>query len=114
MTSSFKVPPNLRRASEQQLRMKVNKLLKGGDGVIRGTLSQREKVCGKGNCKCTRGEKHSALYLVQRQGGQMRQLFVPAEWAGDVKQWVSNYQVAQQLLDELSDMYWAKIKQREI
>jgi hypothetical protein len=108
------VPKNLRRSSERELRMKLNRLIKSGDGMIKATLADRERVCGKANCICTCGEKHKSLYLVQRQDGQTRQLFVPAAWDEAVRQWACNYQVMQQLLNELSEIYWQKIQKREI
>ena len=108
------IPRNLLRQSERQLRLKLNKLIKNEEGLLRATLSERQRVCGKSNCKCATGEKHRSLYMVQRTGGRMHQLFVPAAWAEEVRQWVSNYQVMQQLLDELSDKHWDKVRKREI
>ena len=35
---------------------------------LRGSLSERLGKCGKPNCRCTRGELHKSLYLVQSQG----------------------------------------------
>jgi hypothetical protein len=31
-----------------------------------------------------------------------------------VRQWVTNYQVMQQLLDELSDVWWDNVQEREL
>ena len=49
-------------------------------GLLRGNLLQRRRVCGKPNCKCTRGELHASLYLVFSEGGKLRQIFVPKTW----------------------------------
>jgi len=83
-------------------------------GILRGNISERLRVCGKAGCKCASGEKHAGLYLVQSREGKTRQLYIPATWAEDVKQWVANYQVMQQLLDELSDVWWENIETREL
>ena len=106
------VPRNIRRTSEHSLRTKLRSLL-SSEGLLRGTLSERFKTCGKAGCKCASGAKHAALYLVQSRNGKLRQTFVPAMWADFVKQLVCNHQVAQQLLDELSDMWWEKLESRE-
>jgi len=45
-------------------------------------LSERLGKCGKPNCRCTRGELHKSLYLVQSQGGRLRQICVPQALAG--------------------------------
>jgi hypothetical protein len=103
-----------RRFAERRIRAKISKLLKEGQGFLRGNLSERERVCGKPTCKCTRGEKHFGTYLVQSHNGKLRQLFVGAELANDVRQWVTNYQVLQELLEELSEVWWANVKKREL
>jgi hypothetical protein len=104
---------NDRRVLDGRLKRRIAQLLKL-QGVLRGNLSERLRVCGKPGCKCANGEKHPGLYLVQSREGKTRQIFVPAAWAEDVKQWVSNYQVMRQLLDELSDVWWENIESREL
>jgi hypothetical protein len=44
---------------------------------LRGSLSQRWGKRGKLNRRCTRGELHKSLYLVQSQSGKLRQICVP-------------------------------------
>lgn len=97
---------------ERALRSRVTKLLHSA-GILRGTLSLRERVCGKPNCKCTRGQKHVALYVVASHSGEQRQLFVPKAWEDDVRQWVRNHQEARELIEEISRLYWKKVQQRE-
>lgn len=104
---------NERRALDRELKRKVVQLLKL-QGVLRGNLSERLRVCGKAECKCATGEKHPGLYLVQSRDGKTRQIFIPTSWAEDVKEWVSNYQTLRQLLDELSDVWWENIESREL
>jgi DNA-dependent RNA polymerase auxiliary subunit epsilon len=82
-------------------------------GFLHGTLDVRARTCGKKTCKCTRGEKHSSLYLVVRQDGKVRQLFVPKEKESEVRQWVERYQQILELIDEISDFHWSRIKERE-
>ena len=107
------LPPNLRNASEFKLRAKLRELLKDGN-ILHATLNQRFRVCGKKNCKCASGERHEALYLVTRQGGKLRQLFVHPDFHEDVRQWVANYQILLQLIDELSEFSWQRVANKKM
>ena len=97
---------------ERELRSRLAQLLRS-EGLLRGSLSVRDRVCGKPNCKCLRGEKHVALYVVASQEGELRQLYVPKSWENDVRQWVENQREARALLEEISQLYWTRVKKRE-
>lgn len=54
-------------------------LLLGRERLLRGSLLQRPKFCGKGGCKCTRGEPHPpSRYLSRLVNGVARLRFVRA------------------------------------
>src|ERR1700728_3912882 len=74
-------------SAERDFRSKLTQLISGG-GFLRGTFSVREKVCGKSTCKCTRGEKHVALYLMASKDGEQRQMFVPKSHENLVRKWL--------------------------
>jgi len=78
--------------------------------LVRGTLSVRERVCGKPNCKCTRGEKHVSLFLTRSKDGKIEQLYIPKEKEELVRSWVRNYRDVQQLLEKISSLYWDRLK----
>lgn len=80
---------------------------------LRGTLTLRNIRCGKPGCRCARGELHSCLYLVRRQGGKLRQLFVPRQWEGRIREAVKNHQEMDQLIEELSDLEWKRLQERK-
>jgi hypothetical protein len=107
--------PDIRKsemsAHERSLRSRLTQLIQGG-GLIRGTLSERAVTCGKSNCKCARGEKHSYLYVVASEGGKLRQRSVPRKLHSEIQRWVENYQKAQQLLEEISQLYWIRVEKR--
>lgn len=111
------IPPRISRASmspeERHLRSQLVQLLSGGAGLLRASLNPRQKVCGKPGCRCARGEKHAALYVVVSEKGKPRQLFVPRTLEPQARQWVSSYQRIRELLDELSRIYWDKLSRRE-
>jgi len=80
---------------------------------LRGTLSLRNVRCGKPGCHCARGELHACLYLVRQQEGKLRQLFVPRQWEGRIREAVKNHQEMEQLIEELSDLEWKRLKERK-
>ena len=82
-------------------------------GLLRGNLLERRRVCGKPNCKCTRGELHASLYLVFSEGGKLCQLFIPKAWESRVRLWVQDYHEIRRLLEEVSRLYVEKVRQRE-
>jgi hypothetical protein len=50
--------------------------------------------------------------LVQSQQGQPRQVCVPKDWEPRVRQAVSDYQELQQLLEQLSELEWQRLRER--
>ena len=99
-------------AHERKLRSEINKLL-SQEGVIHGTLITRQRVCGKANCRCAKGQLHESLYLVVTESGKGRQMYVPRQWEMAVRQWIEQYAQARRLMDELSNLHWQKVRQRQ-
>lgn len=98
--------------NERRLRSQLTQMIQRS-GVIRGTLSERAVTCGKSNCKCARGEKHSYLYIVASEGGKLRQRSIPKNMHGQVRRWIENYQQMQQVIEELSQLHWIMVEKRE-
>lgn len=109
-----KIPRSNLPALERQARSRLTKLLTSGQGLIRGTLSTRERTCGKSTCKCYRGEKHASLYLVVSIEGKYQQIFVPRKFETEVRTWVAQYQRTQDLIEEISQIYLDRVKNREV
>ena len=80
---------------------------------VRGTLSVRERVCGKPNCRCRRGEKHISLFLTRSKEGKIEQLYIPKEKEELVRSWVKNYRDIQELLEKISSLYWERLKRKD-
>lgn len=97
---------------ERELRSQLARLVRSS-GLIRGSLCVRKKVCGGPGCRCARGERHEGLYLTQTKDGKTQQLYVPKSWEPRVRAWIAAYRRAKQLLDEISDMSWERIRDRE-
>ena len=99
-------------ARERELRSALNRIL-SQQGLIHGTLLTRKRVCGKGNCRCVKGQLHESLYLVVTEGGKGRQMYVPRQWEAAVRQWIEQYTQARQLMDDLSRLHWDKVRHRQ-
>lgn len=110
---STRIPRARMSQQEREFRARLAQLVHG-DGLIRGTLSVRERTCGKPNCRCSRGEKHVSLYLVAGEGGKYRQVYVPKELEDVVRLWVENHQKARDLLEEISRVHYERILNREV
>lgn len=96
---------------ERKLRSRIAQLVHSR-WLLHGTLAPRQRTCGKPNCRCTRGQLHASLYLVQSRQGQLRQLYVPHRWESRVRQAVADYQQLQRLLEELSEREWKRLQSR--
>lgn len=99
-------------AEERRLRSQLRKIL-NDSGLMHGTLIRRQRLCGKPNCRCTRGHKHEGLYVVVTEGGKPSQLYVPPQWEQIVRRWIDEYQKARQLMEEISRMHWQKVRKRK-
>lgn len=96
---------------EQGWRNRARDLL-GEDGLMRGSISVRLRVCGKPRCRCAQGRRHEAMFVVYRRNNRTTQLYVPRDWEGRVRQWVERYGQVRQILEKLSGIYEAKVRQR--
>jgi hypothetical protein len=67
-----------------------------------GSLVTLRRVCGKEGCKCTQGELHPGLCLALRVGGKRKMIYVPQALEATVRRWVSTYQKAWHLMEEIS------------
>jgi len=99
-------------ARERQWRSKLAQLV-SQHGVVRGSLQVRERRCGKSNCRCADGQGHRSLYLILSKQGKIHQLYVPKRWEAAVRQWVDNYHNVRDLLEEISELHWNKVENRQ-
>lgn len=107
-----RIPKAKMTAQERDLRSRLGQLVTG-KGILHGTLNTRARSCGKSNCKCARGEKHVSLYVVVTEGGKTRHLYIPESHVSQVRQWVEHYQRVLTLLEEISQVHWTKVQNRE-
>lgn len=96
------VPTRRLAARRQQL---LNELA-GLGPVLRASVVERFTQCGKGQCKCMRGEKHGPAYYltVSYAKGRTRQVYLPKTLRAVADTWVRNYRQALDLLEEVSSI----------
>jgi hypothetical protein len=72
--------------------------------VVRGSLVERHPVCGKPGCKCTRGERHPAVWCltVTLAPGRTTGTTVAPEQLEKVRASIANYRQLKQCLEEIS------------
>lgn len=97
---------------ERKLRSRLAQLA-GAKTLIHATLSVRHVTCGKKSCRCARGERHRAVYLVSSAKGKKRQVFVPLNMEQEVREWVENYRMVMDLLEKVSEGAWAELRRRK-
>jgi len=74
-------PSRLRRQLldlHEELRRNLDPILGERGPLIRGFLGSRSRICGKPSCRCAQGQLHESKYLSASDGGQTRQVHVPA------------------------------------
>lgn len=96
-------------AKERDLRSRIAKILHSAP-ILRGSITIRKVTCGKPNCRCTKGQKHLAMYITSRKDGKTRQRFVPKDREEEVRRWVADYHKVCDLLDDLSNLFWERVK----
>ena len=96
-------------------RRKLVEQLAGLGPVLRASLIERFTQCGKGGCKCMRGEKHGPAYYltVSYAKGKTRQVYVPKDLQPLAQLWVRNYRQALTVLEEISSINLELIRLNE-
>ena len=83
--------------------------------ILRASLIERFTQCGKGGCKCMRGEKHGpSFYLtVSYAKGKTQQVYVSKDLKPVAEMWVRNYHQAMTVLEEISSINLELIRLKE-
>lgn len=90
-----------RSAKERDARSRAVRRV-ANEPLLRGSLVQMLRTCGKKGCHCQQGEKHPALCLALRDQGKRRMIYVPAALEETVRAWVQNARDVDELLDLVS------------
>src|SRR5438046_10714103 len=83
--------------------------------ILRGSLIERYKPCGKPGCKCAKGRGHGPKYYLSvsylRLPPQMD--YVPQEFHAQTGKFLANYQRAREILEEICEINRELLRRRE-
>ena len=110
---------DLTQLSVRQLRTRRRRLATGlpdVEALLRGSLVDQGRRCGKEGCRCTRGELHGPYtYLATgRARGRSRLLYVPAALVELVRRRVDQTARVDAALDEIAAINTELLARREL
>jgi len=82
--------------------------------VLRGSLIERFKRCGKPGCKCAQGPGHGPKYYlsVSQPGARPEMDYVPVEYSQQVSEYLHNFQQVRQLLEQICNLNRELLRRR--
>lgn len=86
----------------EKRKLQLKKSIRAEGEIIKGSLVEGKRVCGKPNCRCTRGKKHTGLYLSQYIKGKPHMTYIPKKMEKRVRTCVENYRRAKESMNKLS------------
>ena len=83
--------------------------------ILRGSLIERYKRCGKPGCKCADGLGHGPKYYlsVSYPGLRPQMDYVPQESHAQIAEFVANYHRAREILEAISEINRELLRRRE-
>jgi len=78
--------------------------------VIKGTVYELKRKCGKPRCKCVRGELHSRMVISASERGKTRLQVIPKGFLSEVQTKVRRYQELRRVRSRLGDIYRKMMK----
>jgi len=73
--------------------------------VIKGTVYQLKRRCGKAGCKCARGQLHTRMVVSASEGGRTRLQVIPHGFLIEVQVKVRRYQELRRVRARLGEIY---------
>jgi hypothetical protein len=106
-TSITTGPVNMQNRSTSSLRRRRKALLRrlpNLEEILKGSLIERYKPCGKPGCKCAKGPGHGPKYYlsISRTGQRPQMDYVPQDYHDQVQEYLANYRSAREIMGEIS------------
>src|SRR6266404_3675942 len=110
--TSRKQPSFALRRRRQQLLRQLPPL----DRLLRGSLIERYKPCGKPGCKCAHGPGHGPKYYlsVSHYGRQPQMDYIPQYYQSQARECLANYNRLREILDEICAINHELLRRREV
>jgi hypothetical protein len=102
-------------ASLKRQRAALVRRLPSLQAVLRGSLIERYKRCGKPGCRCAQGPGHGPkYYLSASQSGEYPRVdYVPQGCHKQVEQYLANYRTIKETLKEIAVINSELLRRRE-
>jgi hypothetical protein len=83
--------------------------------LLRGSLIERYKPCGKPGCKCAQGPGHGPKYYlsISQPGATPAMDYVPQEVHDTVAQYLENFRSVREILDKICNINRELLRRRE-
>ena len=83
--------------------------------ILKGSLIERYKRCGKPGCKCAQGAGHGPKYYlsISRTGERPLMEYVPNDYHDDVVAFLENHKKLRQIIDEICEINLEILRRRE-
>jgi len=78
--------------------------------VIKGTVYELKRRCGKPGCRCARGELHTRMVVSASEGGKTRLQVIPKGFLVEVQAKVRRYQELRRARARLGEIYRKMLK----
>ncbi len=87
----------------KSVRIKLISKIKSLDNVIKGSIYEMKRYCGKKNCKCFKtNTPHKSLFLSFRYDGKTNLIPIKKEQIREIKKKIKNYKELKKAIDKLA------------
>jgi hypothetical protein len=106
---------NRSATSLRRRRRALVRRLPPAEAILRGSLIERYKKCGKPGCRCAKGPGHGPKYYLSiSQTGKNPQMdYIPQDYCEQVEAYLANYQSIKEILKEICDINSELLSRRE-
>ena len=75
---------------------------------------KNRRPCGSAVCKCAKAKRywHKSWSISQSHNGKLRRKSIPGHLHDEVDRWLKQYWEVRELLDQVSQEYWARIEKK--
>jgi len=94
----------------------VRRLQSVGPELLRGSLIERYKKCGKPGCKCAKGRGHGPKYYlsVSLPGVKPEMIYVPQAYVDLVESCLGDLTEVRELIEEICEINRSLLREREL
>jgi hypothetical protein len=78
--------------------------------IVKGTVYEQRRKCGKPNCACASGEPHRTMILSRSEGGRTRLISIPPGRLGELERLTGRYQCFRRARARLGRLYQQMIE----